>query len=158
MINIKLNDNIDLPKLSSLSIGKTSFGNSNNFLLSNLGKLISITIGDECFKPLSTFNLNGLGSLVTLTIGSNSFTEHPYSFGNDASKSFHILNCNKLDKVTLGQYSFSDYGGEFELNNLPELQRLQIGYKNAYSYNFYALSVLNLMGKLLLLYLLFRPS
>ena len=138
MIHIKLNDNIDLPKLSSLSIGKTSFGNSNNFLLSNLGKLISITIGDECFKPLSTFNLNGLGSLVTLTIGSNSFTEHPYSSGNDASKSFHISNCNKLEKVTLGQYSFSDYGGEFELNNLPELQRLQIGYKNAYSYNFYS--------------------
>ena len=158
MINIKLNDNIDLPKLSSILIGKASFGNSNNFLLSNLGKLISITIGDECFKPLSTFNLNGLGSLVTLTIGSNSFTEHTNDKGNDASKSFHILNCNKLESISIGQYSFSDYGGEFELNNLPELQRLQIGYKNAYSYNFYALSVLNLMGKLLLLYLLFRPS
>ena len=81
-------------------------------------------------------------SLTSLSIGSNSFTEHPNGFGNDSNKSFHILNCAKLESISIGVYSFSDYGGEFELSNLPKLQSIVIGNMNSNSYNFYSSSLI----------------
>ena len=59
------------------------------------------------------------------------------SYGNDKSKSFHILNCELLESIHIGEYSFSDYAGEFELKNLPQLQSIQIGTIGSDSYNFY---------------------
>ena len=41
--------------------------------------------------------------------------------------SFHILNCELLESFEVGEYSFSDFAGEFELKNLPQLQSIQIG-------------------------------
>ena len=67
----------------------------------------------------------------------NSFTKTKNSYGNDASKSFHILNCESLESIQIGRYSFSDYGGEFELKNLTQLQSIQLGTIGSYSYNFY---------------------
>ena len=62
-------------------------------------------------------------------------------FGNDSTKSFQILNCDKLESISIGKYSFSDYGGEFELSNLPQLQSIVIGNMNSTSYNFYSSSL-----------------
>ena len=136
---------IDLPSLTSLSIGDGSFGNSATFQLSNLNSLQSLNIGNEMFNLVSTFKIDGLTSLTSLSIGSNSFTQHPNGYGNDSGKSFHILNCVKLESISIGEYSFSDYGGEFELSNLPELQSIVIGNMNSTSYNFYS-SSLNIQG------------
>ena len=97
------------------------------------------------FNGVSTFKIDGLTSLTSLSIGSNSFTQHSDGFGNDSTKSFHILNCVKLESISIGEYSFSDYGGEFELSNLPELQSIVIGNMNSTSYNFYS-SSLNIQG------------
>ena len=59
---------------------------------------------------------------------------------NDAidneSKSFHILNCESLKSIRIGEYSFSDYAGDFELKNLPRLQSIQIGTIRSESCNF----------------------
>ena len=44
---------------------------------------------------------------------------------NKQSKSFHILNCKSLESIQIGKYSFSDFAGEFELKNLPQLQFIQ---------------------------------
>ena len=66
----------------------------------------------------------------------NSFTQNKNSYGNDQSKSFHILNCESLESIQIGEYSFSDFGGEFELKNLPRLQSIQIGTIESDSYNF----------------------
>ena len=87
--------------------------------------LESIEIGDDCFGSVQTFKIDGLNRLKTIKIGNNSFTQRKY--GNDASKSFHILNCESLESIQIGQYSFSDYAGKFELKNLPQLQSIQIG-------------------------------
>ena len=57
--------------------------------------------------------------------------------GNNQSKSFHILNCESLESIQIGDYSFSDFAGEFELKNLPQLQSIQIGAIESYSGNFY---------------------
>ena len=97
----------------------------------------SIEIGNDCFKSVQTFKIDGLNRLKTIKIGNNSFTQRNR---NDSSKSFHILNCESLESIQIGKYSFSDYGGEFELKNLPQLQSIQIGTVRSDSYNFFASS------------------
>ena len=56
---------------------------------------------------------------------------------NNPSKSFYVLNCELLESIQIGQYSFRDFGGEFELKNLPQLQSIRIGTIGSKSYNFY---------------------
>ena len=81
--------------------------------------------------------MDGLNQLKTLKIGINSFTQKKNSHRNDQSKSFHILNCESLESIEIGEYSFSDFGGQFELKNLSALQSIQIGTVGSKSYNFY---------------------
>ena len=108
------------------------------YCLQNLSVLKSIKIGDECFGPVQTFKIDGLNRLKTIKIGNNSFTqikrlyydwwpfiefaERPHQ-----SNSFHILNCESLESIQIGEYGFSDFGGDFELKNLPQLQSIHIG-------------------------------
>ena len=101
----------------------------------------SIEIGDDCFGSVKTFKIDGLNQLKTIKIGNNSFTQHKNSDGHDSSKSFHILNCESLESIEIGEWSFSDFGGEFELKNLPQLQSIQIGTIGRKSYNFLYSSV-----------------
>ena len=96
----------------------------------------SIEIGNDCFGSVQTFKIDGLNRLKSIKIGNNSFTQKKNSSGNDKSKSFHILNCESLKSILIGEGSFSDFGGEFELKNLPQLQSIQIGTDGRYSINF----------------------
>ena len=117
-----------------------SFRNHNTagFRLSFKPFLKTIEIENQCFEVASVFQIKGLNSLYSVKIGSNSFTEHRNNFGNDGSKSFHILNCKNLQSIEIGEYSFSDFGGDFEIRNLPSLRYLEIGVMNKSSYNFYS--------------------
>ena len=99
--------------------------------------LESIEIGNDWFGSVKTFQIDGLNRLKTIKIGKNSFTQNKNWHGNDSSKSFHIMNCESLESIQIGQYSFSDFAGEFELKNLPQLQSIQIGTIGSSSYNFY---------------------
>ena len=81
---------------------------------------------------MQAFKIDGLNRLKTIIIGKNSFTQLKHSNwycekANKPSKSFHILNCESLESIQIGEYSFSDFAGEFELKNLPQLQSIQIG-------------------------------
>ena len=67
----------------------------------------SIEIGDGNFEFVKTFKIDGLNRLKTIKIGNNSFTQKKNSYGNDNSKSFHILNCESLESIEIGEYSFS---------------------------------------------------
>ena len=96
----------------------------------------SIEIGNDCFGSVQTFKIDGLNRLKTLKIGYNSFTQYKNRCGYDKSKSFHILNCELLESIQIGGCSFSDFGGEFELKNLPQLQSIQIGTIEDNSFNF----------------------
>ena len=98
------------------------------FDFSRFTQVESIKIGNDCFESVQTFQIDGLNRLKTIKIGNNSFTQRKY--GNDASKSFHILNCESLESIQIGEWSFSDYAGEFELKNLPQLQSIQTGSSN----------------------------
>ena len=81
---------------------------------------------------MQTFKIDGLNRLKTIKIGDNSFSQVKkgkwgYTKTNNQSKSFHILNCESLESIQIGEYSFSDFAGEFELKNLPQLRSIQFG-------------------------------
>ena len=106
------------------------------FDFSRFTLLESIEIGDDCFGSVQTFRIDGLNRLKTIKIGNNSFTHQKNGWRDDESKSFHILNCESLESIQIGEWSFSDYAGDFELKNLPQLQSIQIGTVGSDSYNF----------------------
>ena len=105
------------------------------FDFSRFSIIESIEIGDDCFGSVETFKIDGLNRLKTIKIGNNSFTQVKKILwdhyrkeahkGINKSKSFHILNCESLESIQIGGYSFSDFAGGFELKNLPQLQSIQ---------------------------------
>ena len=128
-----------------LNIGMKHLKLTDNCVLADwdvslLLNLESIEIGDECFELAQIFQIDGLNRLKTIKIGNNSFTQKKNSYGIDASKSFHILNCKSLESIQIGEYSFTDFAGEFDLKNLPQLQSIQIGTVGSKSCNFYGSS------------------
>ena len=144
-------------------MGDGAFNNSEIYYLCDLNSLeeleigndcyksVKTEIGNDCYKSVKTFKIDGLNRLKTIKIGINSFTEEVhyyiwnvgkednivYDNGYNPSKSLHILNCESLESIQIGEYSFSDFAGEFELKNLPQLQSIQIGTIGSNSRNFY---------------------
>ena len=116
------------------------------FKLSRKPFLKSIQIGNECFTSVSLVHIEGLNSLLSISIGINSFTKKKNDYGGDGSKNMHILNCKHLQSIEIGEYSFSDYGGQFTLKGLPSLQSLLVGKVNNTSYNFYSVNSFTLQG------------
>ena len=109
------------------------------FDISRFTVLESLDIGDDSFSYVKTFRMDGMRKLKSLKIGKNSFTQvkgGPWNFTFYSSKSFHILNCESLKSIEIGECSFNDFAGQFELKNLPALQSIQIGIIGSKSYNF----------------------
>ena len=134
-------------QVSDLTISSNCCNDLNALDLNRFKWLRSIEIGSDCFGSVKTFKIDGLNRLKTIKIGYNSFTQvkqaewYPLSYSEAVkrckqSKSFHILNCESLESIQIGEYSFSDFAGEFELRNLPQLQSIQIGTVGSKSWNF----------------------
>lgn len=97
----------------------------------------SIEIGSNCFASVKTFKIEGIYRLKSLKIGLYSFTKMKSQMcKGDESKSFHIINCKSLESIDIGELSFSDFGGQFELRKLPSLSTLVIGKIGSWSLNF----------------------
>ena len=84
------------------------------FDFSRFTQVESIEIGNNCFAFVQTFKIKRLNRLKTIKIGINSFTqlkqgEWNSNKANKQSKSFHILNCESLESIQIGEYSFSDF-------------------------------------------------
>ena len=125
--------------ITSISIPNYSM-NIENYLIFNFSRfnmLEELIIGNNCFANVNEFMIDGLNKLKSLIIRMNSFTKKKSSFGNDPSRSFSILNCNELKSIEIGEYSFSDYAGRFELGNLPKLSIIKIGDFISTSNNFF---------------------
>ena len=114
-------------QVTDLTISSNCCNDVKELDLSRFKWLRSIEMGDDCFELVKTFKIDGLNELKTFKIGINSFTQKKNSKGDDKSKSFHILNCESLESIQIGEYSFSDFGGEFEF---------QIGNIESISFNF----------------------
>ena len=140
MIGVESKDmHMPSPTISSIRVPNNSYNDATHSLLdySRYTLVESIEIGNYCFRSVQTFQIEGLNRLKTIKIGNNSFTQAENSYGNNKSKSFHILNCESLESIQIGEWSFSDFAGKFELKNLPQLQSIQIGTIGYKSYNFY---------------------
>ena len=102
------------------------------FDFSRFTLLEELEIGSNSFMYVNEFKIDGLNHIKSMKIGMNSFTcvRKNESFDDridNNSRSFHILNCIELESIEIGRYSFSDYGGGFELRNLPSLSTIKIG-------------------------------
>ena len=152
LIPIPLNDLSELDSsIINLNIPNWSFNNELNMIELNLNRFVnleSIEIGNNCFGSIQRFEIEGLNRLQSLKIGHNSFTQvKMIDFENDLggsilkcrneSKSFHILNCESLKVIEIGCHSFCDFGGEFELRNLDNLESIKIGEIDYASMNFF---------------------
>ena len=128
----------NLSSLETITIGDDSFDKVTSLSFSHLTSLQSITIGDGSFESVQTLKITDMNRLKTIEIGRNSFTgvkkrdwdnnlSDALKKANNASKSFHILNCESLESIQIDKWSFSDFAGIIELKNLPHLQSLNIG-------------------------------
>ena len=132
--------------VTNLLISSNSCNDLKELNLNEYQHLKSIEIGDDCFINVELFNIDGLNELKSLKIGINSFTHLKSSDkwdsdkANSANRSFSILNCVELESIEIGRFSFSDYGGGFELKNLPKLSTIKIGEIGSGSFNFYSCS------------------
>ena len=122
--------------VANLIISSNSCNELSELDLNKYRYLKSIEIGNDCFMNVGTFKIDGLNELKSLKIGISSFTYVKNNYGNDSSRSFSISNCDELESVEIGRYSFSDYGGGFELRNLPKLSTIKIGEIESDSSNF----------------------
>ena len=96
----------------------------------------SITVKSNCFPSVSDVYISGLSKLEKLSVEHNSFTNSKNGNGKIISKVFQVSNCERLQWIEIGQFSFSDFAGDFELKDLPCLQYLKIGFKDYISNNF----------------------
>lgn len=108
--------------------------NSKAFKIDGLTRIKSIRIGDHSFIPPSSLenyhaplSRRALDSLNTLNSLRSSVRK---------TKSFHVENCYNLQFIEIGEYSFANFAGIFELKNLPNLQTIKIGIIGNESYNF----------------------
>ena len=115
-----------------------NFDSITKLNLTNYDSLRSIEIDSYNFMYVNEFVIDGLNELILLKIGESSFTT--FSGWYDESRSFSILNCAELKSIEIGCYSFSDYGGKFELVNLPKLSTIKIGEVDNSSNNFWGSS------------------
>ena len=78
--------------------------------------------------------MNGLNTLKSLKIGDRSFSKIK-SVGdwdyervkNDCMYRFQISNCNELESIEIGRFSFVTFRDNFVLHNLPKLATIKIG-------------------------------
>lgn len=93
-----------------------------------------IIIGNDCFENVDTFIMNRLNMLKSLKIGDRSFSKIK-SVGDwdydivksDCMYRFQISNCNELESIEIGRFSFVSFNNNFVLQNLPKLTTIKIG-------------------------------
>ena len=137
-INVKTDSQMnEIDVLVSNLIIQSGIGvRMTQFSLDSLIHLQSLVIGNECFSSVKQFIIKDKEFLKSIQIGENSFTSQKKGKGNDPSKSFSITSCPSLQSIEIGCFSFSDYAGKFELNQLPSLETIKIGEIGMPSMNF----------------------
>lgn len=95
-------------------------------IISRFTHLEELKIGDNCLQTISEFHLNNMDRLRVIQIGKNSMTKLVNTGGYDPSGSFQLVHCGSVEEISIGDYSFSDYGS-FEIRNCSNLVSIQFG-------------------------------
>ena len=145
-------NNLNAYDITNLKIKEESLCSIHftEFSISRFKFIEELIIGDNCCSYVAKFDVSHLMFLTTVKIGENSFTQQKYGHGDMSSKSFTINSCVKLKYISIGRYSFSDFGGSFTIKDCPCLTTLIIGDVSSVSYCFYGCSFI-LTCKLLFL-------
>ena len=81
-----------------------------------------LEIGDGCCKRMAPFLIDGWPWLRSIFIGEKNFIS---TYGYDVIREFAICNCDRLNKIHIGNHSFERYLS-FELKNLPSLETVEL--------------------------------
>ena len=123
----------------------------NDFDISLFLNLEELIIGNNCFSNVNEFNIDGLNHLKSIKIGNNSFTQVKNTLEWNCNRedtyiySFSILNCDELESIDIGSYSFCNYGGGFELFNLPKLSTIKMDSFNFSSSSFVIKGIIDMI-------------
>ena len=104
-------------------------------VLSLFSNLKVFEVGDYSFAFVEEVKLIGLKKLERVVIGENSFTKKKNSYGYDPNRHFYLKDCERLRKLKMGRYSFSDYS-VCEIENVPSLEVIEMGNLNGDGDNF----------------------
>lgn len=141
-LKITVEEGNDLKCLDSyvteLTIAEGKANDITEWNISNMTYLRVLRVQDRCLCGLDCFIISKMPNLVSIVIGSNSFTKSRKRGGNNASRSFSITSCEKLETISIGRFSFSDYAGGFVLKDCLSLKTLTIGTVGSPSCNFYS--------------------
>lgn len=99
----------------------------NVFDISRFTALETLNIGSDCFGYVTTFEVRNMDNLKSISVANNSFTYNKMGGGRNENKSFVIEDCEKLESITIGLFSFSDFSKQFLLRNLTSLTTVTIG-------------------------------
>ena len=111
--------------ITELVVCDYSFENVKEVILDDYPDLEKIQIGRDCFKEANRFYVENCNKLKTIDIRSDSFNRCSSMFCFTPSAllkckregNVRICNCSSLLSLTIGQYSFGDYDGSFELKS-----------------------------------------
>ena len=137
-VDYKIFDISRFTLLESLEIGNDSFGSIESFLINDLPKLRNLKIGSNSFFDMNSLKIGSIPSPeIIYPKRDNEKALMSSMLSIYQSQSFHIMNCESLESIEIGAYSFFYFGGEFELSNLKSLKSIKIGSFKNESYNFF---------------------
>ena len=103
-------------------------GEITSLNLSRFASLKSFIVGDDSFGNMNELIIDGLPELESIKIGISSF----YFYGDHV---FSVKNCPKLRELKIGPSCFFNCDS-VEIENVPSLEVIEIGYLNYNSDNF----------------------
>ena len=90
----------------------------SSIIIDSFHNLRSIEMGDLNFKEVLTFEIKNCNKLEVLTIGTDCFNKaQVYEGGVARDGSLLIHDCDSLNKISIGQYSFGDFSKAFVLES-----------------------------------------
>ena len=104
-------------------------GEITSLNLSRFASLKSFIVGDDSFGNMNELIIDGLPELESIKIGISSF----YSY--DGDHVFSVKNCPKLRELKIGPSCFFNCDS-VEIENVPSLEVIEIGYLYYSSDNF----------------------
>lgn len=131
-----------LRNLERVSVGRDSFsGAEGSFILKDCKTLTELRIGNGAFARFNVLTLESLPALELIDIGGGCFInvdtfrvsgmkslermvvgDHSFT---EKRGSFHLTNCRSLKEVTIEDYAFAEYG-TFEVSSVPSLETISV--------------------------------
>ena len=95
------------------------------FRVDNFSLLEELLIGEGTFSEAPSFRIRNMKHLRSIRVCEQAFTND--SVDTSPNRSFSVTNCPVLSVIDIAPNCFGDFGGDFVLKDLPQLEKLLIG-------------------------------